>query len=334
MEVQSPLLSVDNLKTHFFSQEGTLKAVDGVNFQISRGETLGIVGESGCGKSVTAQSILRILPPNGRIVEGKVLLNRNGTTVDLARLSPDSREVREIQGKEIAMIFQEPMTSFSPVYTIGNQISEAIRLHQDTTKKEAMEETLAVLTRVGMPKPAEIINSYPFNISGGMRQRAMIAMALSCRPNLLIADEPTTAVDVTIQAQVLELIAALQKEARMALILITHDLGIIAEMAERVMVMYLGKNIESAPVDDLYYQPKHPYTQGLLASIPKFGAASGETLTPIEGSVPSLYEIPTGCSFHSRCPHFMPGKCDVDDPPEVTVSTAHRVKCFLYGDAG
>ena len=331
---QGPLLSVENLKTHFFSREGTLRAVDGVSFEIRRGETLGIVGESGCGKSVTAQSILRILPPNGKIVEGKVLLERNGSVVDLAGLNRDSKEVREIQGKEIAMIFQEPMTSFSPVYTIGNQISEAILLHQHTSKKEALEKTLEVLATVGMPKPAEIISSYPFNISGGMRQRAMIAMALSCQPNLLIADEPTTAVDVTIQAQVLDLIAALQKESHMALILITHDLGIIAEMAERVMVMYLGKNIESALVDDLYYQPKHPYTQGLLASIPKFGTASDEALTPIEGSVPSLYEIPPGCSFYPRCPHFMPGKCDEGDPPETAISPDHKVKCFLYGDEG
>ena len=323
------LIEIENLKTYFYTEAGTAKAVDGISFDIFHGEVLGIVGESGSGKSVTSLSINRLIPnPPGDIVDGKVMFKG----INLLDLSYD--EMKDYRGKEIAMIFQEPMTSFSPVYTIGNQISEAIRLHQTTDKQEARQKTLEVLAMVGMPKPTEIINSYPFSISGGMRQRAMIAMALSCQPNLLIADEPTTAVDVTIQAQVLELIASLQEESHMALILITHDLGIIAEMAERVMVMYLGKNIESAPVEDLYYQPKHPYTQGLLASIPKFGTASDETLTPIEGSVPSLYEIPPGCSFHPRCPHFMPGKCDEGEPPETVLGSDHKVKCFLYGNSG
>jgi len=324
------LLKVEDLGTYFFSREGTLRAVDGVSFDIKRGETLGIAGESGCGKSVTAQSILRIVPKNGRIVKGKILFNLNKGFVDLVKLNPEGKEIRNIRGKEISMIFQEPMTSFSPVHTIGNQIMEVIMLHQNVSHKEAKDNAVELLKKVGMPKPIQMIDAYPFNLSGGMRQRAMVAMALSCQPSLLIADEPTTAVDVTIQAQVLELIKELQKELNMALIIITHDLAVIAELADKVLIMYLGKNVEYASVDELFYNPKHPYTKGLLASIPKLGKGSRQRIEPISGSIPSPYEISAGCLFHPRCPHFIPGVCDKKEPPFIEVEKNHQVSCFLY----
>ena len=325
------LLKVEGLKTYFFSREGTLKAVDGVSFDIKRGETLGIAGESGCGKSVTAQSILRIVPQNGRITGGNILFNLNERGfINLVKLNPEGKEIRKIRGKEISMIFQEPMTSFSPVHTIGNQIMEVIMLHQALSRKEAKEKAIELLKKVGMPKPTQMIDAYPFNLSGGMRQRAMIAMALSCQPSLLIADEPTTAVDVTIQAQVLELIKELQKELNMALIIITHDLAVIAELADKVLIMYLGKNVEYASVDELFYNPKHPYTKGLLASIPKLGKGSRQRIEPISGSVPSPYEMPSGCLFHPRCPRFIPGVCDKKEPPFIEIGENHKVSCFLY----
>jgi len=325
------LLKVEGLKTYFFSREGTLKAVDGVSFDIKRGETLGIAGESGCGKSVTAQSILRIVPQNGRITGGNILFNLNERGfINLVKLNPEGEEIRKIRGKEISMIFQEPMTSFSPVHTIGNQIMEVIMLHQALSRKEAKEKAIELLKKVGMPKPTQMIDAYPFNLSGGMRQRAMIAMALSCQPSLLIADEPTTAVDVTIQAQVLELIKELQKELNMALIIITHDLAVIAELADKVLIMYLGKNVEYASVDELFYNPKHPYTKGLLASIPKLGKGSRQRIEPISGSVPSPYEMPSGCLFHPRCPRFIPGVCDKKEPPFIEIGENHKVSCFLY----
>jgi peptide/nickel transport system ATP-binding protein len=326
------LLKVEDLKTYFFSREGTLKAVDGVNFNITRGETLGIAGESGCGKSVTAQSILRIVPKNGRIVKGNILFNANGKEfIDLVKLDPQGAEIRNIRGKEIAMIFQEPMTSFSPVHTIGNQIMEVIILHQKTSRHEARDKALELLNRVGMPNPEQTIDAYPFNLSGGMRQRAMIAMALSCRPSLLIADEPTTAVDVTIQALVLKLIKELQRDLDMALIIITHDLAVIAELADRVLIMYLGKNVEFASAEELFYNPRHPYTKGLLASIPKLGEGSRQKrIEPISGSVPSPYEMPSGCLFHPRCSQFISGLCDKEEPPLIDVGESHTVRCFLY----
>jgi len=325
------LLKVEDLGTYFFSREGTLKAIDGVSFDIKRGETLGIAGESGCGKSVTAQSIMRIVPRNGRIVKGKILFNLNNKGfIDLVKLNPQGKEIRSIRGKEISMIFQEPMTSFSPVHTIGNQIMEVIMLHQNVSHKEAKDKAVELLKKVGMPKPTQMIDAYPFNLSGGMRQRAMIAMALSCQPSLLIADEPTTAVDVTIQAQVLELVKELQKELNMALIIITHDLAVIAELADKVLIMYLGKNVEYASVDELFYNPKHPYTKGLLSSIPKLGKGSRQRIEPITGSVPSPYEISSGCLFHPRCPHFIPGVCDKKEPPFIEIEKNHKVSCFLY----
>ena len=264
------LLEVKDLRTYFFSREGTVRAVDGVSFNIKRGGTLGIAGESGCGKSVTAQSILRIVPKNGRIIGGNILFHLNNKeSMDLVKLNPRGKKIRNIRGKEISMIFQEPMTSFSPVYTIGNQIMEVIMLHQDLPRRDAKDKAIELLKKVEMPKPSQMIDAYPFNLSGGMRQRAMVAMALSCQPSLLIADEPTTAVDVTIQALVLELVGELQEELNMALIIITHDLAVIAELADKVLIMYLGKGVEYTSADELFYSPKHPYSRGLLASIPK-----------------------------------------------------------------
>ena len=324
------LLSVRNLQTHFFSREGAVKAVDGVSFDIKPGEILGIAGESGCGKSVTSQSIMRILPKNGKIVGGEILFNHANQTIDLATADPEGRLMRAIRGKEIAMIFQEPMTAFSPVHTIGNQIIETIRIHQPVSKGEAREQAIEMLHRVGMPNPGRNIDQYTFNLSGGMRQRAMVALALSCRPKLLIADEPTTAVDVTIQAQILKLLREIQADLGMAIIMITHDLGVIAELTERVMIMYLGKEVEYGTVADLFHRPQHPYTRGLLASIPKMEPGR-VAINPIEGSVPSPYAMPTGCKFHPRCPDFIAGVCERHDPPLTEIAPGHQVSCFLYG---
>jgi peptide/nickel transport system ATP-binding protein len=324
------LIKVEDLKTYFFSREGTVKAIDGLSFDIRKGETLGIAGESGCGKSVTAQSILRLVPKNGSIVNGRIQFNSRKGMVDLVKMDPEGKEIRRIRGKEISMVFQEPMTSFSLLYTIGNQIMEVIMLHQNMGRKEARVETIKLLEHVGMPQPAQLVDAYPFNLSGGMRQRAMIAMALSCRPSLLIADEPTTAVDVTIQAQVLELIKKLQKELNMALMIITHDLAVIAELADNVLIMYLGKEMEYASVKETFYNPKHPYTKGLLHSIPKLTDDSRQKIEPISGSVPSPYELPSGCSFYPRCPDFIPGVCDRKEPPMIEVEPNHKVRCFVY----
>ena len=327
------LLKVEGLRTHFFSREGTVKAVDGISFDVKNGETLGIAGESGCGKSVTAQSILRIVPENGKIVAGRILFRSSSSeVVDLTKFDHKGSDIRRIRGKEIAMVFQEPMSAFSAVHTIGNQIMEAVMLHQRESKKEARKIALDALQRVGMPKPEEIINAYPFNLSGGMRQRALVAMALSCQPALLIADEPTTAVDVTIQANVLELIKELQRDLDMSLIMITHDLGVIAEVADRVLIMYLGKAVEEASVEGIFYRPRHPYTKGLLASVPQIGKGSRlkQRIDPIRGSVPSPYEMPSGCLFHTRCSDFIPGLCDKLSPPMVEVEKDHYVACSLY----
>jgi peptide/nickel transport system ATP-binding protein len=324
------LLSVRNLSTHFFSREGIQRAVDGVSFDIQRGEILGIAGESGCGKSVTAQSILRIVPRPGRIVEGEILLRHHGDIVDLAKLDPQGNAIRELRGAVISIVFQEPMTSFSMAYTIGNQIIEVIRLHQDVNEKEARSRAIDMLRRVGMPKPEQNIDAYPFALSGGMRQRAMIAMALSCHPALLIADEPTTAVDVTIQAQILELMKSLQHEMNMAMIVITHDMAVISELCDRVMIMYLGKDVESAPASELFRNPKHPYTIGLLHSVPQLGGGKSQEIVAIAGTVPSPYDRPVGCPFHPRCPQFIAGVCDHTEPPQVKVGANHAVRCHLY----
>ena len=311
------LLEIKNLMTHFHLQEGIVRAVDGVSFDVRRGQTLGIIGESGCGKSVTAHSILRLVPsPPGNIVNGEILLYRgengeNSGPVDLAQLDPRGAEIRSIRGAEISMVFQEPMTSFGPMHSIGNQIIESILLHQEgVDKTEARELAIDNLRRVGIPRAAQIVDSFPHQLSGGMRQRAMIAMALSCSPRLLIADEPTTALDVTIQAQILELMMTLQEEFGMAVIFITHNLGVIAEVADEVAVMYLGRIVEQAGINELFDNPQHPYTQGLLNSIPHIDEEKLTRLRAIEGVVPDPYDIPSGCSFSDRCPSFMPGKCD------------------------
>jgi peptide/nickel transport system ATP-binding protein len=335
-DARSPLLSVRNLKTYFAQDEGTVKAVDGVNLELDPGATLGIVGESGCGKSVTARSILRIVDRPGRIVDGEIRFRRPtadgapGATIDLARLAPNSAEMRSIRGAEIALIFQEPMSSFSPVHTVGNQIMEVIQLHQRISRRDARDRAIDMLKRVGVSSPEERIGQLSNQLSGGLRQRAMIAMALSCNPTLLIADEPTTALDVTTQTQILDLMRRLQREDGMAIMLITHDLGVVAEMATDVAVMYLGRVVEQAPVDAIFHAPRHPYTRALLRSIPRMRARSRERLTPIAGAVPHPYDRPTGCPFHPRCADFMAGRCDREAPVLKPVGDGHAVSCFLY----
>jgi len=329
------LLEVKNLRTHFPIHEGTVRAVDGVSYSIQRGRTLGIVGESGCGKSVTAQSILRIVPPPGKIVSGEILYHRqraaglNGSstdeTIDLTKLDPNGRAIRDIRGNEIAYIFQEPMASLSPVHTIGHQIIETIMLHQRVDRDKARTGAIEVLRRVGMVQPDRTIDRYPHQLSGGQRQRAVIALALACRPSLLIADEPTTALDVTTEAQILELMRELQGEYGMAIQFITHNLGVIAEMADEVVVMYMGRQVEQATVDDLFFNPRHPYTRALLRSIPKLGRKTSDRLEAIKGMVPDPFSVPKGCAFHPRCPLYRPGVCD--DPEWAQVGPQHWVRC-------
>jgi peptide/nickel transport system ATP-binding protein len=321
------LLDVKNLKTYFFTDEGVVRAVDGVDLYIKQGETLGVVGESGCGKSVTALSIMKLIPqPPGKIVEGE--MNYNGVNlVDL----PANR-MRKIRGKEISMIFQEPMTSLNPVFTCGEQIAEALRLHEGLGRREAMDKTVEMLKLVHIPNAERRVKEYPHQLSGGMRQRIMIAMALSCNPKLLIADEPTTALDVTIQAQILELLNELKAKLRMAVMLITHDMGVIAETAQRVVVMYAAKIAEEAPVGELFKEPLHPYTQGLLRSIPRIDLAATERrrLETIAGTVPTLRgEIAPGCRFAPRCP-FVKSVCTEKDPVLKEVKPGHKVSCWLY----
>jgi len=333
-----PLLSVRDLKVHFFMDEGVVKAVDGVSLDVYPGRVFGIVGESGCGKSVTMKAILRIVETPGRIVEGKMLLrrrSRNGglpEVVDLARLDPKGQEMRDIRGGQIALIPQEPMAAFSPVHTVGNQIIEAIRLHRAVNAREAREVALQQFRDVGIPAPEQRLDEYSWQLSGGLRQRAMIAMALSCNPTLLIADEPTTAVDVTTQAQVLRLLRRLQAERNSAIIFITHDLGVIAQMADYVMVMYLGLVMEQGSVDDIFHNPKHPYTKALLESIPSIHTTPRIDLPTISGSIPHPFNRPAGCPFYPRCMKFMPGKCDQHTPALLPVGEHQKVSCFLYHD--
>ena len=337
------LLEIKGLKTYFYLDEGTVRAVDGVDLQVKRGRTLGIVGESGCGKSVTARSVLNMVPKPGRITEGEITLHRatrfNGSAsglqveqVKLSDLDPKGAEIRSIRGCEIALVPQEPMMSLSPVHNLGNQIMEAIILHQDVSKAEARKKAIEMLDLVGMPQPARTIDRYPHELSGGMRQRGMIAMALSCRPSLLIADEPTTALDVTTEAQILQLMRRLQHELGMAIMYITHNLGVVAQMTEEVVVMYLGKVVEQASVDAIFHNPAHPYTQALLESIPRLGQKTRDRqrLASIRGMVPDPYAIPKGCSFHPRCSRVMPGLCDQQEPPLFKVEVRHEARCFLY----
>ena len=351
------LVEVKNLKVQFDVRDGIIKAVDGATFEIKRGQTMGIIGESGCGKSVTARAILQMVPRPGKVVDGEVIYHRrvksNGSElidhVRITELDPDGREIRKIRGGEIGMIFQEPMSSLTPVYTAGTHIKEAVslhrlmpirkvepqmveavRAHRQVTKQEAREIAIEMLHKVGLPKPEQRVDSYPHQLSGGQRQRVMIAIALSCQPAMLIADEPTTALDVSIEAQILDIMRDLQETADMAIMFITHNLGVVAEMAEEICVMYMGKVVERAPVVDAFYEPQHPYTRDLLKSIPHVGKKTRERLASIKGMVPDPFNLPSGCVFHPRCPAYMPGKCDRIVPGWTQVGTDHWASCLLY----
>ena len=327
-----PILSIKQLKTYFRQDEGVVRAVDGVSFDVYPGKTLGIVGESGCGKSVTARSILRIVDQGGRIEGGEIWLRReNGSgqvdEIDLTKLKEEGEEIRSIRGGEIALIFQEPMTSFSAFHTVGNQIIEAIRLHNPMSHKEARERAIELLRLVGIPRPERRIDEYSFQLSGGLRQRVMIAMALSSDPKVLIADEPTTALDVTTQAQILELLVKLQEEKGLSIILITHDMGVIAETCDRVAVMYAGRVVETGPVQQVIHCPAHPYTIGLMGSIPSMDE-DREHLQQIDGAMPRLNAMPTGCAFNPRCPQVF-DRCRAEKPELIDVG-ATRAACWLH----
>ncbi|NLW22959.1 MAG: ABC transporter ATP-binding protein [Tissierellia bacterium] len=315
------LLEVKNLKTYFYTDDGIVKEVDGVNFSVDAGKTMGIVGESGCGKSITAMSILRLIPdPPGKIVDGEVIFNEE----DLTKVS--DKRIREIRGNDISMIFQEPMTSLNPVFTVGYQIEEVLMLHQKLEEKEAREKAIEMIRLVGIPNPDRIVDEYPHQLSGGMRQRIMIAMALACHPRLLIADEPTTALDVTIQAQILELMNDLKNRLNTSIMLITHDLGVIAEMADHVIVMYSGKVVEDAPIGELFKNPRHPYTVGLMNSIPSL-VKEGQRLDTIPGRVPNPLYLPKGCYFHPRCKYAVE-ECRHVQPELRNIGPGHKVACL------
>ena len=332
-----PILSVRDLKTYFFQEVGVTKAVDGASFDVFPRLTLAIVGESGCGKSITARSILRLVDPPGRTVGGSIILRRQSGGVpgeiDLVKLDLDGKQMSAIRGKDIALVFQEPMTSFSIHYTIGNQMIEAIKLHTTCTEREARDRAIEMLRVVEIPSPERRIDEFPFQLSGGLRQRVMIAMALSCSPSILIADEPTSALDVTTQAQILRLLKRLQEQTAMATILITHDMGVVAEMADTVAVMYLGRVVETAPVATLFHDAAHPYTRSLLRSIPSVMSAPRTRLPTVRGAVPHPYNRPVGCPFHPRCQNVIRGVCDKLEPALLPVSADHSVSCFLYHSA-
>lgn len=321
---KAPLLEVKNLKTHFQTERGKVTAVNGVNFSIQQGEIIGIVGESGCGKSVMSQSILRLLEHTDPVsYEGEVRFE-NQNLLDLSL-----KELRAVRGNDISIIFQDPLTSLNPVYTIGNQITEVLRLHQKLSKKEAKQKAIELLRLTGISAPEQRIHDYPHELSGGMQQRASIAMALACEPKLLIADEPTTALDVTIQAQIIELMTELNEKLNMAVLFITHDLGVVSEICTGVKVMYLGQIVEEAPTEKLFSRPLHPYTQGLIKSIPRMDSNREEKLHVIHGVVPPLSNIPQGCGFSTRCP-FADEKCRLEQPPLASFEDGHKVKCWHY----
>ena len=327
-----PILEVKNLKTHFFTDKGVVQAVKGVSFSLANGQTLGIVGESGCGKSVTASSIMQLIKsPPGKIVDGEINFRRQkrrAETIDIVQLDPKGVEMRSIRGGEISMIFQEPMTSLNPLHTVGRQIAEVVELHQQLSRKEAMKVAIDMLDRVRIADPEERVNQYPHQLSGGMRQRVMIALALSCNPSILIADEPTTALDVTIQAQIIDLMEKLQEDFGSSIIIITHNLGVVSQMADYVAVMYFGRIVEYGTTMDIFRNPKHPYTIGLLESIPVLGKRK-EILVPIEGIVPNATTEIAGCAFADRCRHVMP-KCRSHLPPTTKVDGEHQVACWLH----
>jgi len=344
MNETDTLVEIKDLRTYFYLAEGVVHAVEGVDLTIKRGRTLGVVGESGCGKSITSLSLLQLVPPPGKIEGGEMLfykpVKRNGNTemmdvVNIAALDPKGKEIRDIRGNHISMVFQEPMTAMSPVRTIGQQITESIILHQNVSKQAARAQAIDMLARVKMSRPQQVIDDYPFQLSGGMRQRAVIAMALSCRPSLLIADEPTTALDVTTEAQILDLMRTLQNDFGMAIMYITHNLGVVAEMAQEVVVMYLGKVVEQTDVKTIFLNPLHPYTRGLLASIPQLNESvthinRSRRLQTIKGMVPDPYAHLTGCPFAPRCPAVIPDLCDKVEPKNVMAEPGHFVRCHLY----
>jgi peptide/nickel transport system ATP-binding protein len=324
------LLKIENLRTYFFTQDGIVRAVDGIELIIKKGQVLGLIGETGCGKTMTALSILRLVPPPGRIIDGRILFRKDNEIINLVNLDPKGDKIREIRGKYISMIFQEPMISLNPIYTIGDQIIENIITHNKISKIEAKKIAISMLEQVGIPEPDKRIDEYPHQLSGGMRQRAMIAMALSCNPHLLIADEPTTAVDVTVQAQILDLLRKLQKTFNMSVLLITHNMGVVAELADTVGVMYLGKIVEFAKVIDLFDNPTHPYTQALLKSIPSLSSIgkSKQKLAVIKGDLPDPYSKLEGCYFKLRCPYVI-NLCEKEEPSMIEIENQHFVKCWL-----
>jgi peptide/nickel transport system ATP-binding protein len=354
-----PLVEIKDLNVEFEVRDGIVHALDGVTFTVNRGETIGVIGESGCGKSVTAKTVMQMVPKPGKITKGEVLYYRKDKynpdkpieTIRITDLDPDGNEIRKIRGGEFSMIFQEPMSCLTPVYTSGTHIGEALDLHrmlpqtvgdqmaktiQDyrhVSKEEAREISIDMLRKVGLPKPEQRVDSYPHQLSGGQRQRVMIAIALSCQPAMLIADEPTTALDVSIEAQILDLMRELQESVDMAIMFITHNLGVVAEMAKEIVVMYMGKQVERASTVKVFYEAKHPYTRALLESIPKVGKRSSDRLASIKGMVPDPFSLPSGCVFHPRCPSFMPGKCDRIVPNWVEVEKDHWARCLLYEEA-
>tara|TARA_B110001450_G_C17666706_1_gene499871 strand:+ start:5717 stop:6742 length:1026 start_codon:yes stop_codon:yes gene_type:complete len=333
-EESDPLVSIRNLSVEFSTEEGIVRAVEDMSFDVPRGKTLCIVGESGCGKSVTGRAIMRIIDPPGKIVSGKITYHPTpDETIDITALRPMSSQIRAIRGGEIGMIFQEPMVSLGPIQKIGKQISETIKIHTSCTKREAKERAIEILHKVGIPDPAKRYDAYPFQLSGGMRQRVMIALGLACSPKLLIADEPTTALDVTTQAAILDLIRELQDETGMAVMFVTHDLGVVAEIADQVAVVYLGRVVEEGDVHTIFNDPKHPYTKALLKSIPKIGG-SREPLYSIKGMVPNPLNRPFGCPFYPRCEAFIPGQCDQEIPAPVQVGSNHTVRCLQYKEGG
>lgn len=327
------VISVKNIKTYFYSNNRCNKAVNGVSFEVKRGRTLCVVGESGCGKSVTASSIMQLLPKLSRIEEGEIIYHSEDRgDIEIHKLKRNGKEMRELRGKDIAMIFQDPMTALNPVYKVGWQISENIRQHENVTKKEARQRTLELLTQMGIPEPERRIDQYPHEYSGGMRQRAMIAMAMSCNPKVLLADEPTTALDVTIQAQIFELMEELKTEHNTAVVLITHDMGVVSEMADDVLVMYMGNVIESGTAREVLKNPKHPYTRALLASIPILGKGKEQKIEPIRGMTPNPYNRPKGCQFEPRC-DFACEKCKEVMPEEEMLDGTHMVRCHCWKEA-
>jgi len=351
-----PLVEIKDLHVQFEVRDGIIQGVDGFTLTINRGETLGVIGESGCGKSITAKAVMQMVPKPGKITSGEILYHQRNKydpkkpteIINITKLDPDGDAIRKIRGGEFAMIFQEPMSSLTPVYTTGTLIGEALNLHRmvpktvgqhmvqnitayrPVTKEEAREISIEMLQKVGIPKPHERVDAYPHQLSGGQRQRVMVAIALSCHPFMLIADEPTTALDVSIEAQILDLMRGLQETTEMSIMFITHNLGVVAEMAKEIVVMYMGKQVEAASTDRIFYEPMHPYTRALLQTIPKVGKRTGDRLASIKGMVPDPFHLPSGCVFHPRCPSFMPGKCDVLTPNWIEVEPDHWARCLLY----